>query len=73
MLAPRHAIVMGENILITDFPIGSITNHKLRLTELLLMISMAFGMGRNDLTQPARVLTESKYGFDIEFQASRQI
>jgi len=64
---------MGENILITDFPIGSITNHKLRLTELLLMISMAFGIGRNNLTQPVRVLAESKRDFDIECQASRQI
>jgi hypothetical protein len=73
MLAPRHAIVMAENILITDFPISSITSHKLRLTELLLMISMAFRMGRNNLTQPVSVLTEYKCGFDIEFQASGQI
>ena len=63
--------MMGENILITDFPIGSITNQKLRLTELLLMISMAFGIGRNKLTQLVRVLTESKRDFDIEMPSKQ--
>ena len=65
--------MMEENILITDFPISSITNHKLQLTKLLLMISVAFSIGRNNLKHPVGVLTEHKRGFSTQCQASRQI
>jgi hypothetical protein len=64
MPAPRHANVMAENILITDIPIGSIKNHRPRLTELLLMIYLAFGIGRNNRKQ--LLLTEVRHGFDIQ-------